>query len=58
MPTHITDPQLPQAITKAELMARVLAENGLGHVGLALDLESPYLSAGGEPRVVIPWSPP
>ncbi|GAA4691599.1 MULTISPECIES: hypothetical protein [Kocuria] len=41
MPTHITDPQLPQATTKAELMARVLAENGLGHVGLALDLESP-----------------
>jgi len=39
-------------------MARVLADHGLGHVRLALDPELPQLSAGGEVRVVIPWSPP
>ena len=58
MPAHITDPQLSPATTKAELMARVLADHGLGHVRLALDPELPQLSAGGELRVVIPWSPP
>ena len=39
-------------------MARVLAENGLGHVRLTLDPEPPQLSAGGKLHVVIPWSPP
>lgn len=56
-PTPGADPA-PAGQAAQEQITRVLAKNGLAHVGLTLDPEPPQLSAGGKLRTVIPWSPP